>query len=91
MDRRVEERIDLKMEESLDLAGEIMALARSLAGSAADAGPFALGILAGRLYNSFYYQSHRILGRDPSPAEFADFVSIISRNRERFVKRLKGG
>lgn len=37
----------------------------------------ALGIILGRIYNSFYYQSRRMLGRDPSDEEFDEFVTLM--------------
>ena len=36
-----------------------------------------LGILIGRLYNSFYYQHRRVLDRNPTNDEFLEFVDFI--------------
>ncbi len=89
MDSRIKDRLDAKIAESLESADEIKRLAGALAPSL-DAGAVSLGILAGRLYNSFYYQSHRVLKRDPYPDEFLEFVGIMEEHRERFLKVLKG-
>ena len=39
-----------------------------------------LGIIIGRVYNSFYYQHRRILGRDPNDKEFTDFLELLKDN-----------
>ena len=39
-----------------------------------------LGILIGRLYNSFYYQHRRVLDRNPTNDEFLEFVDLIKSN-----------
>lgn len=88
MDSRVEERVRSKATESLGASDEIRALAEALADPSTDVASLTLGIMAGRLYNSFHYQSRRILKRDPSPEEFAEFLDIISANRGRFLKEL---
>ena len=36
-----------------------------------------IGILLGRLYNSFYYQSRRILNRSPTDQEFSEFIKLL--------------
>lgn len=38
---------------------------------------FALGIVVGRIYNSFYYQSKRILNREPTAKEFKEFLEFL--------------
>jgi hypothetical protein len=38
---------------------------------------FALGIVVGRIYNSFYYQSKRILNREPTKKEFEEFLEFV--------------
>ena len=42
-----------------------------------DSRSFSLGVAVGRLYNSFYYQSKRILNREPNDEEFKEFVNLI--------------
>lgn len=36
------------------------------------------GIIAGRSYSTFYYQTRRLLHRDPTPEEFDEFVGILA-------------
>jgi hypothetical protein len=38
---------------------------------------FALGLIVGRVYNSFHYQTRRVLGRDANADEFNEFVSLL--------------
>ena len=45
-----------------------------------------IGILLGRLYNSFYYQHRRILKRNPSEDEFNEFVDFINVNIKEYLK-----
>ena len=42
-----------------------------------DSKSFSLGVVIGRLYNSFYYQSKRILNREPNDEEFKEFMNLI--------------
>ena len=47
-----------------------------------------LGILIGRLYNSFYYQHRRILDRNPTTDEFLQFLDFIKSNQKNFQEKL---
>ena len=40
---------------------------------------FGYGIVIGRLYNSFYYQTRRVLKRQPTSDEFTDFIEFINK------------
>ena len=51
-----------------------------------DSNSLHIGILVGRLYNSFYYQHRRILKRNPSDDEFNEFVDFIKRHLKLFPK-----
>ena len=42
---------------------------------------FIFGIVVGRLYNAFYYQSKRILKREPTSSEFQEFLEFIKGRR----------
>jgi hypothetical protein len=42
---------------------------------------FALGIVVGRLYNAFFYQSKRILDREPTKQEFDEFLKFIENQK----------
>jgi len=46
-----------------------------------DSKSFTLGIVVGRLYNTFFYQSKRILKRDPTKQEFEDFLKFIENKK----------
>jgi hypothetical protein len=46
-----------------------------------DSKSFALGIVVGRIYNTFYYQSKRILNRDPTPQEFEEFLEFVKNKK----------
>lgn len=57
--------------------GRIDEMARRLGVDGPDAGAFARGAAAGRLYNSFHYQCRRLLKRDPTDEEFDEFVDMV--------------
>jgi hypothetical protein len=40
-----------------------------------------LGIIVGRIYNAFYYQSKRILTRDPTKQEFKEFLEFVKNKK----------
>jgi len=42
---------------------------------------FVLGIVVGRIYNGFYYQSKRILNREPTKEEFEEFLEFIKNKK----------
>ena len=44
---------------------------------------FIRGIIIGRLYNSFYYQSRRILNRSPTDQEFSEFVKLLKEHENK--------
>lgn len=43
-----------------------------------DGNDFAFGVVIGRIYNSFHYQTRRILGRDATDTEFSEFLAVLS-------------
>ncbi len=88
MDKRLEERINEKIEEALSNMSEVNQIAKSLDNLAAGSNQFKYGIILGRLYNSFHYQSRRILKRDPTKEEFAEFVQILSKRQDEILKNL---
>jgi hypothetical protein len=53
-----------------------------------DSKSLSFGILIGRLYNSFYYQHRRILGRNPTVNEFSEFLEMIKSNQTSFLEKL---
>ena len=42
---------------------------------------FGLGIVIGRIYNSFYYQTKRIFNREPTDEEFQEFLEFIEKQK----------
>ena len=42
-----------------------------------DSKSFILGIIVGRIYNAFYYQTKRILNREPTVSEHKEFLEFI--------------
>jgi len=42
---------------------------------------FALGVVVGRIYNAFYYQSKRILNREPTKQEFVEFLEFVKNKK----------
>ncbi len=75
------ERLEQKIRETVSNKDEILQLARSL--SEADGSrSFVLGMVMGRLYNAFYYQSRRVLGREPTKEEFEEFLVFVRGRRQ---------
>ncbi len=88
MDKRLEEKINEKIEEALSNMSEVNQIAKSFDNLAVGSNQFKHGIILGRLYNSFHYQSRRILKRDPTKEEFAEFVQILSKRQAEILKNL---
>ena len=86
VDSRIRKSLEGKIAESLESSDELRQLAGALHASDDS---FLLGMLVGRLYNSFYYQSRRVLKRDPTGSEFAEFADMIAENRQRFLSALR--
>ena len=80
MDEILLQKIDQKIQETISNKDEIKQLIKSLS-SIDDSKSFALGIAVGRIYNSFYYQSKRILNREPTKDEFEEFLKFIQKKK----------
>jgi hypothetical protein len=76
MDKILLKKMEEKIQDTTSNKDEIKQLIKSLS-NIDDSKSFALGIIVGRLYNSFYYQSKRILNREPTEEEFKEFLEII--------------
>lgn len=70
------EKIKQKIHETISNKEEIRQLIQLLS-NIDDSKSFALGIVVGRLYNAFYYQTKRILNREPTKFEFEEFLEFI--------------
>ena len=73
-------KLEQKIQETISNKDDIKELIKSLS-SIDDSKSFALGIVSGRIYNSFYYQSKRILNRDPTKDEFKEFLEFIQNKK----------
>ena len=82
MDEKIKEILIEKLNESLNENDDIAELIFCLEN--VDSDSLYIGILIGRLYNSFFYQHRRILKRDPSNIEFREFIDFIKSNKKLF-------
>ena len=80
MDDILLQKIEQKIQDSISNKDDIKELIKSLS-SIDDSKSFALGIVVGRLYNTFFYQSKRILKRDPTKQEFEDFLKYVENKK----------
>ena len=76
MDEKIQKILEEKIHKSISKGNEITSLVKSL-GYIENPKVFGRGIIIGRLYNSFYYQSRRILNRSPTDQEFSEFVKLL--------------
>ena len=80
MDEILLHKIEQKIQDSIsnkDDIKELIKLLSTIDGSKS----FALGIVVGRLYNTFFYQSKRILNREPTKQEFNEFLKFIENKK----------
>jgi preprotein translocase subunit Sss1 len=89
MDKKLEEKINQKINELEENTNEIYKIINSLDKMRIHSDSFGYGIVIGRIYNSFYYQCRRILKRDPSNEEFLEFLEILNKNQVRILDALK--
>jgi len=83
MDKILKNKMEEKIQETISNKNEIKQLLQSLS-SIDDSKSFVLGIIIGRIYNSFYYQSKRILNREPTEKEFHEFVEFVKSKKSNF-------
>ncbi len=83
MDKILKNKMEEKIQETISNKNEIKQLLQSLS-SIDDSKSFVLGIIIGRIYNSFYYQSKRILNREPTKEEFQEFVEFVKSKKSNF-------
>jgi len=90
MDEKIQKVLEEKIRESTSKINEITTLVNSLGESKERCmWAFGRGIIIGRLYNSFYYQSRRILKRNPTEQEFSEFIELV-RDHENELKIIFG-
>ena len=86
MDEILLKKIEQKIQDSISNKNDIKELIKLLS-TIDDSKSFALGIVVGRLYNTFFYQTKRILKRDPTNQEFEDFLKYVE-NKKSDLERL---
>jgi len=82
MDETLLKKIEQKIQDSISNKDEIKQLIQSLS-SIDDSKSFALGIVVGRIYNTFFYQSKRILNREPTKQEFQEFLEFVKNKKSK--------
>jgi len=80
MDGTILAKIEQKIQDTLSNKDEIKELIKLLS-TIDDSKSFALGVLVGRIYNAFYYQSKRILNREPTKDEFKEFLKFVKNKK----------
>ena len=76
MDKILLSKIEQKIQDTISNKDEITQLIQSLS-EIDNSKSFGLGIVVGRIYNAFYYQSKRILDREPTKEEFEEFLKFV--------------
>ena len=76
MDKIILTKMEQKIQEIISHQEDIKRLIQSLS-EVDNSSSFALGIVVGRVYNAFYYQSKRILNREPTKTEFNEFLNFL--------------
>jgi len=80
MDETILKKIEQKIQDTVSNKDDIQQLIRSFS-MIDNSKSFIFGIVVGRIYNAFYYQSKRILNRDPTKEEFAEFLEFIKNKK----------
>ena len=83
MDEVLLKKIEQKIQDVISNKDEIKQLIKLLS-TIDDSKSFALGIVVGRIYNAFYYQSKRILNREPTKEEFEEFLEFLKNKKSEF-------
>ena len=74
--KKLEQKIQDTISNKDDI-GELIKLLSNIDNSKS----FALGVVVGRIYNAFFYQSKRILDREPTKNEFEEFLEFIKNKK----------
>ena len=83
MDEILKNKIEEKIQETISNKNEIKQILSSLS-NIDNSKSFVLGIIVGRVYNAFYYQSKRILNREPTKEEFQEFIEFVKSKKSIF-------
>ena len=82
MDKILKKKLEEKIQETLSQRNEIKQL--QALSDISDSKSFVLGIVVGRLYNSFYYQSKKNLNREPTVDELSEFIELVKSKKSYF-------
>ena len=80
MDKIILKKIEQKVQDIILHDDDAKQLIHFLS-SVDDSKSFGLGIVVGRIYNSFYYQTKRIFNREPTDEEFKEFLEFIEKQK----------
>ncbi|MEE9512113.1 MAG: hypothetical protein V3V38_03620 [Nitrosopumilaceae archaeon] len=89
MDEKLQEIIEKKINETFSSTDEISQIIKSLEVLSTNKESFAYGIVIGRLYNSFYYQCRRVLKRNPTNLELAEFIELLKKRQSEFLEKFR--
>ena len=87
MDDKLREVLEKKIDAVFEKTDEIKKIIESLDELSTKTDAFSFGVIIGRLYNSFYYQSRRLLQREPTEQEFSEFLEILKTRQSEFLKK----
>jgi hypothetical protein len=80
MDKILLRKMEQKIQDAISNKDEIKQLLQ-LFSNIDNSKSFVLGIVVGRIYNAFYYQSKRILNREPTKQEFEEFLKFVKNKK----------
>ena len=86
MDEILLKKIKQKIQDTVSNKDDVKQLVELLS-DVDDSDSFALGIVVGRIYNTFFYQSKRILNREPTKQEFKEFLEFV-KNEKSVLEKL---
>jgi len=89
VDEKLQEIIEKKINETFSNTDEISQIIKSLEVLSTNKESFAYGIVIGRLYNSFYYQCRRVLKRNPTNQELAEFIELLKKRQSEFLEKFR--
>ncbi len=80
MNEVILKKLEQKIQDTISNKDDIKQLIKLLS-NIDDSKSFALGVIVGRIYNAFFYQSKRVLDREPTKNEFEEFLEFIKNKK----------
>lgn len=80
MDEILLKKIEQKIQDTISNKDDVKQLIQLLS-NIDNSKSFALGVVVGRIYNAFYYQTKRILNREPTKQEFNEFLEFVKNKK----------